>query len=347
MTEETAEKKVNLEPNEWGLNAPSIDYTIGGFKNSTSLMLSDGHRDYCLDRLFNDRIALDKDKKEFAKKQEEEKKKDKERSKRDTKANEKAKSLNEKAKSLNEREKSLDGREKSLNEREKSFDEEIAKKVSDAESKAKTIISDAESEVKTIISDAESEAKTIIFDAEKDLLKAKKVLADAEANKVANDKNLESINNKLKSFGENFGKLSNIQELLEDMALTLLQTPLDISELKELLKADTKKQNKKSDKASDSEPKTTDQTSFDFDSPYDKIVRKPYYIYMQCKGSSKCSKVGVLQNPKQIIRSLSNGNFPKLEALDEEGKIVFVDFEKLSEQNLKDFKKLLDNPSLT
>ena len=179
------------------------------------------------------------------------------------------------------------------------------------------------------------------------MLKAKKVLADAEANKVANDKNLESINNKLKSFGENFGKLSNIQELLEDMALTLLQTPLDISELKELLKADTKKQNKKSDKASDSEPKTTDQTSFDFDSPYDKIVRKPYYIYMQCKGSSKCSKVGVLQNPKQIIRSLSNGNFPKLEALDEEGKIVFVDFEKLSEQNLKDFKKLLDNPSLT
>ena len=336
MTEETAEKKVNLEPNEWGLNAPSIDYTIGGFKNSTSLMLSDGHRDYCLDRLLNDRIALDKDKKEFAQKQEEEKKKDKERSKRDTKANEKAKSLNEKAKSLNEREKSLDGREKSLNEREKSFDEKIAKKVSDAESKAKTIISDAE-----------SKAKTIIFDAEKDLLKAKKVLADAEANKVANDKNLESINNKLKSFGENFGKLSNIQELLEDMALTLLQTPLDISELKELLKADTKKQNKKSDKASDSEPKTTDQTSFDFDSPYDKIVRKPYYIYMQCKGSSKCSKVGVLQNPKQIIRSLSNGNFPKLEALDEEGKIVFVDFEKLSEQNLKDFKKLLDNPSLT
>ena len=319
MTEETSEKKVDIEV---GLNSappPSIGYpppwkSTGNASKPSALSFK---------TKLNERIQFNEEKEQFAQKQEEEKEKDKERGKRDTRANKKEKLLNEKEASLNKKKKSLDEREKSLNEREKSFDEEIAKKVSDAESEAKTIISDAE-----------SEATKKVSDAEKHLVKAKKVLSNSEANKVANDKNLESINNQLKSF-------SDIKELLEDM----VTNPLDISELKELLKANTKNQNKKGDKASDSEPKTTDQTSLNFDSPYDKIVRKPYYIYMQCKESSKCYKVGVLQNPKEVIRSLSNGNRTKLEVLDEKNEIVLVAYDKLSPQNKEDFQYFLDNRS--
>ena len=310
MTEETSEKKVDLEV---GLNPtppPSIGYLTGNASKPSELNLN---------TMLNDKIDLHKREKEFAQKQRKEKEKDKERSKRDTKANEKEKHLNEREKHLNEKGKSLKQREY-----------EAKTIISDAESKATKIVSDYQSEAIKIISDAESEAIKIVSDAEKRLVKAKKVLSDSEANKVANDKNLESINNQLQSF-------SDIKELLEDMATN----PLDISELKELLKADTKKQNKKSDKTSDSESKTTEQTSLSFDSPYDKIVKNPYPIYMKCKGSSKCSKMGVLLNPKQIIRSLSNGNRPKLEVKDEDGNIEAVAFDKLSPQNQEDFKKLL------
>ena len=182
MTEETSEKKVDIEV---GLNSappPSIGYPTGNVSKPSALSFK---------TKLNEMMQFNEEKEQLAQKQEEEKEKDKERGKRDTRANKKEKLLNEKEASLYKKEKSLDEEKKAFDEEKKAFDEEIAKKVSDAESEAKTIISDAK-----------SEATKIVSDAEKHLVKAKKALSNSEANKVEKDKDIKALKTQMSEIVE-------------------------------------------------------------------------------------------------------------------------------------------------